>query len=798
MLPILTTTLAVFLSTAAPTAPALIAEDQAFEQRLAVLVERMEQERVELHIPGFALAVVKDDELVLAQGFGLADVEKERPVTAETLFAIGSSTKAFTALVIGMLQDEGTMSFDDPIVKHLPYFELKLEGPDSQGDSTVTVRDLLSHRTGFTRMTALWGPGTASRDLILHTAVKAEPWDGFREKFYYNNVMFLAAGEASAATTGKSWEELVQTRLLDPLGMTSSNLSTVVAQKDERLSLGYMWNEDTESWDHKRMLDLQGIAPAGAINSNVLDMAKWLRLQLGRGEFEGRRLVSEATLEDTWTPNIEVSGGTSYGLGWMLQDRPDGRVIEHGGNIDGFSAQVALMPEQGLGFVLLTNVSVTPLQAKSISLVFDTLLQDPDEASEESFEKYLGNYVANFGPFDNVNFEVLVRNGNLAVDVPGQTVYELHLPEEDGKRFFRLTREIAISFELDASGNPVAMRMYQSGLAFELPREGVEIPAEVPLEELDRFLGSYRDDKLSMTAEVKIANNRLAVDIPSQMVFELHLPDEEGKRYFRITDEIAIRFNEDASGLVTSMTFFEKGEEREAVRILDESTEAAPPLPSLDEFLEQHGASDRAKLLLEHGSFRSKGKIRMAQSGIEGTYVHEVRQSPPAFRLSLDLGPFGSSQFGSDGEVAWRENSLRGYSEASGDALRQRLRDHPVYLYGDWRTSFDSVKLERQETEEDRELYVLEARWGDLPKRTITVDRSTGQRLRMQYNFIEGSISVPITITYEDLLEVSGVPIWRRMIEENIHSGRTIQTLESIELGVELADDFHAFQGSKD
>ena len=795
-----------FASAIPCTTPSALSADETpdggvdLDQRLAQLVERMEKERVELHIPGFALAVVKDGEVVLAQGFGLADVENNRAVEADTLFAIGSSTKAFTALAIGMLQDEGRMSFDDPVVNHLPDFAPKIDGPDKNGDSTLTMRDLLSHRTGFTRMTALWGPGTASRDVILRTAGNAEAWAGFREKFLYNNVMFMAAGEASAAAADKTWEELIQARIFDPLGMSSSNLSTSVAQKDPRLSLGYTWNEDTEGYDLKRMLDLASIGPAGAINSNVIDMAKWLRLQLARGEFEGERLVSEEVIQDTWTPNISMSKTASYGLGWMIHEDPDGLIIEHGGNIDGFGAQVAFMPEESVGFVLLTNVSVTPLQAKSISIVFEALLGENEvkPEAEAEFDRLLGDYVANFGPFANDDFEVLVQNGNLAVDVPGQTIYELHLPEEDGKRYFRLTREIAISFDTDEDGNPVGLKLYQSGMTFELPLSGVELAPEVPIEQFDRFLGSYRDDILSLNVEVKVANNRLAVDIPEQMVFQLHLPDEEGKRYFRVTNDIAVRFNQDESGLVTSMTFFERGQVREAKRILDEDGDEGLQLPSLDSILKNHGATDRAKLLLEHGSYRSRGTIRLAQSGIEGKFVFEARQSPPAYRLKVDLGPFGKMEHGSDGTIVWRQSEIRGYNESSGEELKQRLRNHPSNLHGDMKTSFDHIDIERRDSEGDRDLIVLKAKWGELPPRTIVVDAETGQRIRMSHNYIEGTMQVVISTTYEDYRDVSGVPVSHVMIEENVHTGRSIQTLESIELGVELADDFHIFKGAKD
>ncbi|MFT5287020.1 MAG: CubicO group peptidase (beta-lactamase class C family) [Planctomycetota bacterium] len=773
-------------------------EEISLEQRLDMLVERMEKERVDQHIPGFALAVVKDDEVIFARGFGLADVESKRPVEADTIFAIGSSTKAFTATLIGMLQDQGSLSFDDPVTDYLPYFELAIESSDEQ--AVVTLRDLLCHRTGFTRMTPLWAGGTGSRELILKTATNAEPWTDFREEFNYNNVMFLAAGEASGAAADSSWDELIRTRIFVPLGMKSSFLSTPEAQKDERLALGYVWNEDKQQFDHKRMLNLASIAPAGAINSNVLDMAQWLRFQLAQGEYQGTRLISEAALTDTWTSNIEIGNEIDYGLGWMLRGKGEDRVIEHGGNIDGFAAQVAFMPEAGIGYVLLTNVSATPLQSKSISIVFDTLLDDLNEeaVSQKSHEKFVGFYEANFGPFKDDQFEVLIQNGNLSVDVPGQTVYELHVPDEEGKRYFRLTDTIAVSFETDEAGQPILMKMYQSGMTFEMPREGVEVVTELPLEDFDRLVGRYSDPEADINLEVLVQNNRLALDVPGQMIFELHLPDSEGKRHFRVTDKVAVQFNVDESGVVTSLTMFEEGGTREISRVDAHADSTASELPKLDEFFEIYKQSGRAQLLLEHGTYRTNGTIRLAQSGIEGTYVYEARQNPPAYCLRVDLGKFGQSELGSDGKRTWTYDPLHGFVEHFGDRSQQIISEHPSIAGGDWRKAFDTVAVSARKQIEERAVLVLECKQGDLPTRTMYVDESTGHITGMDYKYIAGPVRLPITMEFHDYRDEAGVPIWHKQIEENSATGRTIMTLSEIELGVELSSDFHAYKQEAD
>jgi len=169
------------------------------EKRLALLVEQLEQQRQTLHVPGMAIAVVKDDEVILTHGFGISNIETRTPVTPETIFAIGSSTKAFTSTLVGMLADEGKMYWDDPVTKYLPYFQLDIES-DNESDQ-VTIRDVLSHRTGFTRMGLLFASGQIPREEILNDANAAQPFVGFREKFYYSNVVYMSAGVAAGKAT---------------------------------------------------------------------------------------------------------------------------------------------------------------------------------------------------------------------------------------------------------------------------------------------------------------------------------------------------------------------------------------------------------------------------------------------------------------------------------------------------------------------------------------------------------------------------------------------------------------------
>lgn len=349
----------------------------ALKPRLDRLVAQLENQRKQLHIPGLAIAVVKDGEIILARGLGLADVEKEKPVTPETLFPIGSTTKAFTATLIGMLVDEGKMNWDDPVTDHIPFFKLGIDSDDV--DAVVTIRDLLAHRTGFTRMTLLFIGENLSRLDVLRAATKAEPLEGFRKRFIYNNVMYLAAGVAAGNAATSDWDTLTANRLLNPLGMNRTTPSIQPSLGDDRLARGYLWNEEAKSFKRQKERTNGAIAPAGGILSNILDMSKWLRFQLDGGKCEGRHLISKDQFQETQTSQIEISDGVSYGLGWILRTWEGQSVIEHSGGTRGYAAQVALLPESDLGFVLLMNVTASPLLQRSLNMVWEAVLGEQKE-----------------------------------------------------------------------------------------------------------------------------------------------------------------------------------------------------------------------------------------------------------------------------------------------------------------------------------------------------------------------------------------------------------------------------------
>ena len=331
-------------------------------------------------VPGVAIAIVKDDKIVFTKGFGVRELNKPEPVDQNTLFAIGSSSKAFTAASIAMLVDEGKLKWDDPATKYLPGFQLF----DPYSTRELTITDLLSHRSGLQRGDLLWYASSYDRNEILRRVRYLKPSWSLRSRYGYQNIMFLAAGQIIPSLTGKQWDEFVRERIFNPLGMKSSNTSIKSFANGGNVATPHSKINDTVQAVSWRNID--NIAPAGSINSNVEDMAQWLRLHLGGGIYQNQRLLSAAAIKEMQTPQtiIRLEGMQSslypeahflnYGLGWFLSDYRGRKLVEHGGAIDGMRAEVAMLPEEKVGVVVLTNLQGTILPHALAYKIFDIYL----------------------------------------------------------------------------------------------------------------------------------------------------------------------------------------------------------------------------------------------------------------------------------------------------------------------------------------------------------------------------------------------------------------------------------------
>jgi CubicO group peptidase (beta-lactamase class C family) len=436
---------------------------------LSAIEQKVEARRKELGIPGMSLAIVKDGEIIYAKGFGYKDFSKQVAVTPDTQFAIGSATKAFTALSILMSQEEGKLSLDDSPKKYLPYFKIN----NADIDSKITIRDLLSHASGLNRTDLAMITGKLTREELIRVAGEAMPTFGLREKFQYQNIMFAAAGEIVAKVQKEPWEKFVPEKIFKPLGMTNSTMTVGQMQKAKDYSFGYDYNFDTKETLLLPTREIAAASPAGAINSSANDMAKWLKFMLAGGEVGGKRLVSESLFAELTKPQMKITpdGKVSYGLGWFIQDWKGLKVVQHGGNIDGFNSMVAMIPEKKLGFVMLTNVSGSSLGGELMPIVWENILGEnkTDESVKlplKAMEKLVGKYRLQAAGFD---IEIKIENENLLIVVPGQPTYTL---QRTGERQFKIVgapEGYAVKFT-PAQGDATEMYLIQPQGNFTLPR----------------------------------------------------------------------------------------------------------------------------------------------------------------------------------------------------------------------------------------------------------------------------------------------------------------------------------------
>ncbi|GIW81581.1 MAG: penicillin-binding protein [Gemmatales bacterium] len=354
--------------------PPLTPDDQAIE---AIVEEAMK----EWQVPGAAVAVVRDDEIVLLKGFGVKKIGENQKVTPDTVFPIASCTKAFTTAAMAILVDEKRMSWDDPVRKHLPFFRLS----EPAANELVSLRDLVCHRTGVGPHELLWyqapwGPEEAVRR-IGHVPLKYP----FRSGFEYQTTMFTAAGLAVSRASGEPWHEFVARRLFKPLRMSRSSFTTKDALASGDYASPHRFNEAGEV-AVASCYTFTGPEPAGSIHSCARDLAHWVRFQLDEGEFDGQRLISKENFAVLHAAHNVVpmtdfvralnpeTVQVNYAMGWVVQDYRGYRLVLHGGAIDGFRAHICLVPSKKIGIVILSNLHDTYMNLAVSNAIVDRLL----------------------------------------------------------------------------------------------------------------------------------------------------------------------------------------------------------------------------------------------------------------------------------------------------------------------------------------------------------------------------------------------------------------------------------------
>lgn len=329
-------------------------------------------------VPGLSVAIVQDGRVLFAKGYGVRANGKPGAVDADTLFGIGSNTKAFTVAALAILVDEGKLHWDDKVIDLMPQVRLY----DPYVTRELTVRDILTHRSGLGLGSGdlmLFPPSNFTRAEIIHNLRYFKPASSFRSKYAYDNLLYILAGELTPTLTGMSWEDFVQTKILDRLGTGCA--ATVAMIKGDNVAKPHVLEGgklvETEQ-DRSTAYD-----PAGSIQCNARGMAAWANLQLADGKFpDGQALFSQAQHKEMWTPQtLEPIPDTAdlththfraYGLAFNLEDYQGYQRVTHTGGLIGMVSYVSLIPEKKLGIIVLTNQQ----SGGAMGSVMQTLLDD--------------------------------------------------------------------------------------------------------------------------------------------------------------------------------------------------------------------------------------------------------------------------------------------------------------------------------------------------------------------------------------------------------------------------------------
>lgn len=560
------------------------------------------------HAAGFAVAVVEKNKVVYEKGFGYRDVEKKLSVTPNTLFAIGSCTKAFTASLIGLLEKDGKVDIDKPVNLYMP----GLKFFNDPMNNTITLRDMMSHRTGLPRHDYSWYLfSSSSRDSILQRIQYQEPTAPVRDKWQYNNFMFAAQGAIVEKLTNKSWEENVRQSFFIPLGMVNSNFTIKDWKAYGESSLGYGVKKDSII----KKLDYYNIAamsPAGAINSSVHEMANWVITWINGGKYNGKEIIPSKHFTEAISPQAIIAPGlptkekpdvffSTYGFGWFLASYKGHYRVEHGGNIDGFSASTCFFPTDSIGIIVLSNQNSSTVPGIVRNLIADRMLgikyfdwnndvkKSADKAKstqDEAKKSATSNRKLNTTPthplkdYEGVynnpgygNFEVYLNKDSLFAKGGDNVLWLRHYHYDVFDIFGKDAKEgidtadagpVKIQFQMNASGDIETLTVpFEAGLKPIVFTKQLKAK-DIKKEDLQKYTGEY--ELSGATVKVYIKNDKtLYALVPGQPEYEL-VPIDKDKFGLKVISGYYIQFKVDDKNKVTDLTFIQPNGNFKAVK----------------------------------------------------------------------------------------------------------------------------------------------------------------------------------------------------------------------------------------
>jgi len=513
----------------------ILSINNAFSQldkRLKGLDSELEKVLKKLEEPGFAIAIVENDQILYSKGFGYRDYENKIKVDSNTLFAIGSATKSFTSSLLGVLREDEKLDFEDSPIDHIN----ELRFYNSQMNDVISIKDMMSHRTGLPRHDASWYffP-TFSKDSLVSRVKHHKPFTSVRNQWWYNNFMFMLQGVIAERITNKTWSKNIKEMIFDPLGMTRSNTSIAELENSENAAFGY--SQDFKKMDYYK---IAGMGPAGSINSSVNEMSKWLITWINKGEYKGKKIlppnyteeaissqsVVVANLPDEDNPGLHL---TNYGYGWFLSSYKGHYRVEHGGNIDGFSTSAAFYPSDKVGIIVLSNQNASNTPSIVRNIISDRMLdvkktdwlkyhfdklkeaeliqkeldknEDSDKIKGTNPSRSMNEYEGEYTNLGYGTFDISMKNDSLFMKIPNKTFwlshhhYDTFLPYElkNGKVNLEDESVIFITFSADQLGEIKKLSTGLEPAIEELIYFDRKIKTiEIETSELDKYVGDFK------------------------------------------------------------------------------------------------------------------------------------------------------------------------------------------------------------------------------------------------------------------------------------------------------------------
>ena len=778
------------------------ASTQNYTEALAAIETAIDARRKELGIPGLSLVIVKDDRVIYIKGLGLKDIDKKLPVTPDTLFAIGSASKAFTAMAAVMSADEGRLSLEDSPKKFLPYFTLR----DQEAAAKITLRDLLSHRSGLNRTDLAMVTNMLNREELIKVAGRAKPTNKLGEKFQYQNVMYAAAGEVVAQAQHSTWDRVMETKIFKPLGMKGSNTTAAAMQKARDYSLGYDYNTSTKVTRQLPQREIPAAAPAGAINSSARDMAQWLRFMLAGGTIDGKRLVSEKGFNETISKQMNIAGSVSYGLGWFLRDWNGHKVVEHGGNIDGFNSQVALMPDQKLGFVLLTNVTGSPLGTFAMNTVWRNLVGEPkteqktEQKTTETVAGPASDLKTEVGTYTlaeaNVNFDVALRDGKLVLSVPGQPPYPL---ESLGGRRYKLGDPAPAGFFV--TFRPVKDKESETEMFLEQPQGDVVVRKVVTAAAtaatttetgfLKQVIGSYQSESSNNVIEIAERDGKVSLVVPGQPPYPLVESEKDKLRSPGLPETYWIEVKRDEKGEVSAIVL-NQPEGRFTLRRL--KTEGSDKLISADDLIakmiEAYGGEAN---LRKHKSSVSRIEIDMESQGLTGYGVMKAK-APNRIASEMTITALdkkiGAVVSYFDGNAGGEMMTFGPEETYSGKRLEDIKVGADFYDVLDWKKNYSAITVKRIAKVGDEEAYVVEKRSEKGTPVTDYISVKTFLLLKRDSVIHSDTtgVDIPTSEMFSDYRNVDGVMVAFKSVSSNVANGDVVVLVKELKFDVDIPD----------